>query len=133
MPPVVSGEGHTVPERVGPRGADNATNRVLVCLPCAQVVKSAWAPPSTKKNPSKNKRKEILKLSRSQMRRLIELITGQNNLNYMQTKINPGLISEMCRFCEEEETFAHLLNECPCFNTHRRDIINNNLIINTIK
>ena len=32
--------------------------------------------------PCKRKSKEILQLSRSQMRRLLELITGQNNLNY---------------------------------------------------
>ena len=36
-PPVVSGEGHTAPERVGPHGADNAANLVLACLPCAQA------------------------------------------------------------------------------------------------
>ena len=71
--------------------------------------------------PSKNKSKEIFKLSRSQMSRLIELITEQNNLNYVQSKVNPGLVDGLCRFCEEEdETFAHLLNECPCFNTYSR-------------
>ena len=37
--------------------------------------------------PNKNKSKEILKLSKSQMRRLLELITDQNNLNYVQSKI----------------------------------------------
>ena len=39
--------------------------------------------------------------------------------------INPEYISsELCRFCEEEdETFAQLLNECPCFNTYRREIL----------
>ena len=68
------------------------------------------------------------------MRRLLELITGQNNLNYVQSKIHPGDISELCRFCEEEdETFAHLLNECPCFLSARRDILRNMPIINTIK
>ena len=84
--------------------------------------------------PSKHKRKEILKLSSSQMRRLVELITGQNNLNYVQSKINPGHISKLCRSCEEVEgTFTHLINECPCFNTCRRDILMNIHIINSIK
>ena len=84
--------------------------------------------------PDKNKSKEILKLSRSQMRRLLELITGQNNLNYVQSKIYPGLVSELCRFCEEEEeTFAHLINECPCFNTYRRETLNNKPIIRTLE
>ena len=73
--------------------------------------------------PCKSKSKEILKLSRSQMQRLLELITGQNNLNYVQSKMYPGQVTELCRFCEEEdETFAHILNECPCFITARRDI-----------
>ena len=83
--------------------------------------------------PDKNKSKEILKLSRSQMRRLLELITGQNNLNYVQSKIYPGLVSELCRFCEEEEMFAHLINECPCFNTYRRETLNNKPIIRTLE
>ena len=83
----------------------------------SDIAYKIWASCRLSKNfllyPSKNKSKDILKLSRSQMRRLIELITGQNNLNYIQSKVNPDL-SEMCRFCEEEEeTFAHLLNECP--------------------
>ena len=69
--------------------------------------------------PDKNKSKELLNLSRSQMRRLLELITGQNNLNYVQSKIYPGEVSELCRFCEEEEeTFEHLINEWPCFITY---------------
>ena len=84
--------------------------------------------------PCKQKSKEILKLSRSQMRRLLELITGQNNLNYVQSKIHPGRISKLCRFCdEEEETFAHFLNECPCFISDRRNILMNVPIINTNK
>ena len=83
--------------------------------------------------PSKAKSKEILQLSRSQMRRLIEIITGQNNLNFIQSKVSDGLISELCRFCEEEdETFEHLLNECPCFNSYRRDILGGKPIIRTL-
>ena len=34
---MIGREGHTIPERVGPRGADNATNPELVYLPCAQL------------------------------------------------------------------------------------------------
>ena len=83
--------------------------------------------------PSKAKSKEILQLSRSQMRHLIEIITGQNNLNYTQSKVSNSMISELCRFCEkEDETFAYLLNECPCFNTYRRDIMCNKPIIRTL-
>ena len=39
-----------------------------------------------------------------------------------------------CRFCEEEdETFAHLLNECQCFYSYRRDMLYNKPDINTLK
>jgi len=82
--------------------------------------------------PSKNKTNKILKHSRSQVRRLIEVITGQNNLNYIQSKVYPGT-SELCRFCEEEdETFEHLINECPCFTTFRFQYLNNKPIINSL-
>ena len=59
--------------------------------------------------------------------------TGHNNLNYFQSKIYPEDVSELCRFCEEEpETFAHLLNECPCFQQARIDILHNQPIINSL-
>ena len=58
------------------------------------------------------------------MCRLIECTIGHNNLNYLQSKIYPEDVSELCRFCEEEpETFDHLLSECPCFQQARFDII----------
>lgn len=75
-----------------------------------------------------------MNLSRSQTRRLIELISGQNNLNYVQHKVSGGIISELCRLCEEEdEAFEHLLNECPCFITYRREILGNKPIIKTLE
>ena len=62
--------------------------------------------------PDKNKTKKLLKHGRAYMRRLIECTTGHNYLNYLQSKIYPEDVSELCRFCEEEpETFDHLLNE----------------------
>ena len=83
--------------------------------------------------PSKAKSRVLLHLSRGQMRRLIELITGHSNLNYVQSKIEPLNISPLCRFCkEEDETFAHLLNECPCFLSYRRDLLENRPFINTL-
>ena len=48
--------------------------------------------------PFKNKSKEILRLLRSQMPRLIVLISEQNNFNYVQSKIYPGQVSKLCRF-----------------------------------
>ena len=65
--------------------------------------------------PSKQKTKEVMNLTRKQTSLYVELITGQNNLNYIQSKIKE--ISPECRFCEEEdETFPHILNECPVFS-----------------
>ena len=37
--------------------------------------------------PDSNKAKKILKLNREQLKKLIELVTGQNNLNYMNNKV----------------------------------------------
>ena len=46
---MIGGEGHTVPERVGPCGADNATNPELVWLPCAQLGSQLGGAPNQKK------------------------------------------------------------------------------------
>ena len=84
-------------------------------------------------NPDKNKTKKLLKHGRAYLRRIIECTTGHNNLHYLQSKIYPEDVSELCRFCEEEkETFDHLLNECPCFQQARFDILHNQPIINTL-
>ena len=37
--------------------------------------------------PDSNKAKKVLKLNRGQLKTLIEPITGQNNLNYMNNKV----------------------------------------------
>ena len=58
--------------------------------------------------PDSNKAKKILKLNRGQLKKLIELVTGQNNLNYMNNKVYGS--EDLCRFCEEEEeTFDHII------------------------
>lgn len=54
------------------------------------------------------KTKELRKLSRSDARRLIEIVTGQNNMHCVQNKINYS--QDLCRLCEEEEeTFDNLV------------------------
>ena len=83
--------------------------------------------------PDKNKTKKLLKHGRAHLRRLIKCTTRHNNLNYLQSKIYPEDVSELCRFCEEDpQTFDHLLNECPCFQQARFDILQNQPIQNTL-
>ena len=53
--------------------------------------------------------KQILKLSRLDLK-LIEIISGHNNLNTFSTKIKP-LENTQCRFCTSApETTIHLTN-----------------------
>ena len=71
-------------------------------------------------NPDRSKAKQLLNLSRKKSRRLIEAITGQNNLHYVQNKIKKS--EHLCRLCEEdEETFDHFVNDCPCLRQARQD------------
>ena len=59
-------------------------------------------------------------------------MTGHNNLNYFQTRI--GLWgNRTCRFCEErDETFWHLLIDCPRFRQARLDIFGDQLPCNNM-
>ena len=66
----------------------------------------------------KGKAKKLLELSRDQSRRLIEIVTGQNNLHYIQNKVTKA--ENLCRLCEEEEeTFDHFVFNCPCLYSYR--------------
>ena len=77
--------------------------------------------------PNRAKAKQLLNLSRKKSRRLIEAITGQNNLHYVQNKIKKT--EYLCRLCEEEEeTFDHFVNECPCLRQSRQDFFGLNKI-----
>ena len=81
--------------------------------------------------PSVKLHKLVNKLSRSELSLLIQIITGQNSLNYTTSKILPGH-TDQCRFCEEdEETFIHLLNECPVFHELRQELLFGAAIQNT--
>ena len=80
--------------------------------------------------PNKNKARYVYKLARLELGRFVRVISGHNNLNYFQTRI--GLWgSRLCRFCEErDETFKHLLLDCPRFRQARQDIFRDNLPCN---
>ena len=55
----------------------------------------------------------------------------QYSLNYLTNKIIPTH-TDQCRFCEEEEeTFIHLLNECPVFYNTRQELLMGETITNT--
>ena len=72
--------------------------------------------------PDKQKAKHLLNLSRSDLMMITRAISGQNFLAYHQSKID-FTISKTCRLCEEEdETFIHLLTDCPRHELTRRDI-----------
>ena len=76
--------------------------------------------------------KKVSKLSRSALSTLIKIVTGQNNLNYLTHKIFPTH-TDQCRFCEEEdETFIHLINECPVFYSLRLSLLNGDPIVGTV-
>ena len=108
-------------------------------LKCTEFWKTKWTEykhcRQTKNffpEPSNKLYKQTAQLSRSSLSLLIKIITGQNNLNYLTNIIYPNL-SELCRLCEEEEeTFIHLLNECPVFYKHRFDLLNGLQIVGTL-
>ena len=69
-------------------------------------------------------------LSRKYSRRLIEIISGQNNLHYVQNKINHT--SNLCRLSEEEEeTFDNFVNGCSCLVRLQLQYFGQDRIINS--
>ena len=73
--------------------------------------------------PDTARAKKILQLPRLKMKRLVEIITGHNNLSYFQFKVDPD-VNPLCRFCEEEnETFHHFITDCPRLRQFRLDCI----------
>ena len=73
--------------------------------------------------PDRGKYRQVRTFSRTELQRYIQAITGQNNLNYLNSMIVTGHTS-MCRFCEEEdETFSHIVGECPVFHTLRTEVV----------
>ena len=73
--------------------------------------------------PDTTRAKKILQLPRLKTKRLVEIITGHNNLSYFQFKVDPD-VNPLCRFCEEQnETFHHLVTDCPRLRQFRTDNI----------
>ena len=67
--------------------------------------------------------RQVKHFSRNELGLYIQAITGQNNLNYLNSIIVKDY-SSLCRFCEEEdETIVHIVEDCPVFNTTRSGIL----------
>ena len=81
-------------------------------------------------SPNRPKARFVYKLARLELGRFVRIITGHNNLNYFQTRI--GLWGDRrCRFCHErDETFLHLLLDCPRFLQARIDTFQDKLPCN---
>ena len=61
--------------------------------------------------PDRSKFRQVKHFSRNELKLYIQAITGQNNLNYLNSIIVKDYTS-LCRFCEEEdETFVHIVVE----------------------
>ena len=57
--------------------------------------------------------RKLRKSNKSNLRSVIQIVTGHNSLNYFQHKLG-NVLSPNCTQCEEsEETGYHFLCECP--------------------
>ena len=66
--------------------------------------------------------KQILKLNRSDLKLLVEIITGHTNLKTFSTKMKPQP-NTLCTFCKlEPETILHLLSDCTHFKETRKSL-----------
>ena len=82
--------------------------------------------------PDKTRAKYVCKLARMSLARFVRVISGHNSLFYFRSKVDKE-ISPRCRFClEADETFEHLINECPRFITYRREYLKDELITNKV-
>lgn len=77
--------------------------------------------------PNPGKEKNVYKVARLELGRFVRIVTGHNNLNFFQNKIDLYHSGE-CRFCElYNETITHFMAVCPRFITFQREILLNKL------
>ena len=63
-----------------------------------------------------------------ELSRFLRLISGHNGLFYFKHKIDPEK-NAVCRFClAEDETFHHLITNCPAYFLSRKEIFLENAI-----
>ena len=66
--------------------------------------------------------KEVMEWTRQKLSRYIKVVSGHNNLRYHRSNIDPD-IDPMCRFCgEAQESFIHLIEDCPALWQERQDL-----------
>ena len=76
--------------------------------------------------PDKARGAQVMKLSKTSLSRLVQIITGHNFLSYFQFQLD-GSINPLCRLCEQEnETFYHLATNCDALELTRRDFFLDN-------
>ena len=67
--------------------------------------------------------KQLLSFSKNQLRVLMQVLTGHNDLNYFLHKL--GLVeSPMCLCGMREETVEHVVGECLMYIERRKRILN---------
>ena len=75
--------------------------------------------------PNKRSTKYLFSKGRLGTRKMVALLTGHNNFKYhvyKKTVNSYNNSSPCCRYCcEELETSQHLLLDCPCLDTRRRE------------
>ena len=77
--------------------------------------------------PDPNQAKYVLKLGHLELSRFLKIITGQNGLFYFKNKVDKD-INAVCRFClERDETFYHLVTDCPVHRLARTNIFLDNI------
>ena len=76
--------------------------------------------------PDIKKSLEVLNMKRGNLSRLVQFLTGHNNLKRHRNIQNGVIDPESCRLCEEdEESSYHVIAECPAMQYFRREIFQN--------
>ena len=70
--------------------------------------------------PNDRKSSELLRLTRNNLGRLVQFLTGHNKLKRHKNIQNGVIDLYSCRLCcEEEESSFHVIAECPAMETYR--------------
>ena len=73
--------------------------------------------------PNIKKSLQLLKINRGNLSRLVQFLTGHNNLKRHRNIQNGVNDPESCRLCQEdEESSYHVIAECPAMQYFRRKI-----------